>query len=81
MNINMETINKVNVAIKSTEGHFVEKAKKVICLDEIQEIYFIDGIATLTTKNHTTLPLEKNCLIIPQQVYNPYTQALERSKD
>jgi len=72
---------KINVAIKSTEGHFVEKAKKVICLDNVKEAYFVEGNAILTTKNHQTLPLEKDCLIMPQQVYNPYSKLLERSKD
>lgn len=78
----MGTIEKkINVATKSTEGHFVEKAKRVVCLDEIKEAFFIEGNSILTTKNHQTLPLEKNCLIMPQQVYNPYSRMLERSKD
>jgi len=72
---------KVNVAVKSTAGHYVEKAKQVVCLDSIKEAYFVNGEAELTTKNHQTLPLEKDCLIMPQQVYNPYSKSLERSKD
>jgi len=72
---------KVNVAEKSTAGHYVEKAKQVICLDNVKEAYFVEGNAELTTKNHLTLPLEKDCLIMPQQVYNPYKQSLERSAD
>lgn len=72
---------KVNVAEKSTAGHYVEKSKQVICLDEIKEAYFVEGNAELTTKNHQTLPLESNCLIMPQQVYNPYSKSLERSND
>lgn len=75
----MET--KVNVAVQSTAGHFVEKAKKVVCLDNVKEAFFVEGNAELTTKNHQTLPLEKDCLIMPQQVYNPYKQMLERSRD
>jgi len=71
----------VNIAEQSTAGHYVEKAKKVVCLDNVKEAFFVEGNAELTTKNHTTLPLEKNCLIMPQQVYNPYSQSLERSKD
>lgn len=77
----MKTKVKENVAKNSTAGHFVEKAKKVICLNEIKEAYFVEGEAELTTKNHQTLPLEKDCLIMPQQVYNPYSKSLERSKD
>lgn len=76
-----KTVVKENVAKKSTAGHFVEKSKKVVCLDEIKEAYFIEGEAELTTKNHQTLPLEKDCLIMPQQVYNPYSKSLERSRD
>lgn len=72
---------KINVAINSTEGHFVEKAKQVICLDEVKEAFFVEGKAELTTKNHQTLSLEQDCLIMPQQVYNPYLKSLERSKD
>lgn len=77
----MNTIEKVNVAKTSTEGHFIEKHKQVICLDEQKEIFFVEGDAVLTTKNHQTLPLEKDCLIVPQQVYNPYSRMLERSRD
>lgn len=72
---------KVNVAKLSSKGHYVEKAKKVVCLDEIKEAFYVDGNAELTTENHQTLPTEKDCLIMPQQVYNPYTKSLERSKD
>ena len=76
-----EVLEKVNVANQSTAGHFVEKSKQVICLDEVKEAFFVEGNAELTTKNHQTLPLEKDCLIMPQQVYNPYSQSLERSRD
>jgi hypothetical protein len=77
----METKVKENVAKNSTAGHYVEKAKRVVCLDTIKEAYFVEGESELTTKNHQTLPLEKDCLILPQQVYNPYSKLLERSKD
>lgn len=72
---------KINIAKQSTEGHFVEKAQKVVCLDGTKEAFFIEGDAELSTKNHQTLPLESDCLIMPQQVYNPYSQSLERSQD
>lgn len=75
------TIVKENVAKNSTSGHYVEKAKQVICLDETKEAFFVEGEAVLTTKNHFTLPMERDCLIMPQQVYNPYSKMLERSKD
>lgn len=74
---------RVNVAVNSTEGHYVEKAKQVIELNKDVEAFFVEGEAILTTKEnkHQTLPMEKDCLIIPQQVYNPYTKMLERSRD
>ncbi len=72
---------KVNVATKSTNGHFVENHKQVVCLDGVKEAFYVDGDAILTTYNHETLPLEKDCLIMPQQVYNPYSKSLERSRD
>lgn len=76
-----QTLEKVNVAKQSTAGHYVEKHKRVVCLDEVKEAYFVEGEAELTTKNHQTLPLEKDCLIIPQNVYNPFKQIFERSRD
>jgi hypothetical protein len=81
MNTETLTLEKVNVAKKSSNGHYVVKHKKVVCLDEIKEAYFVEGIAELETLNHQTLPMEKDCLIMPQQVYNPYSKSLERSKD
>ena len=80
----METTTEVkgiNVAEKSTQGHYVKKAKQVICLDGTKEAFFVEGDAELTTANHQTLPLEKDCLIMPQQVYNSYSKSLERSRD
>lgn len=76
--MSIETLT--NVAPQSTKGHFVKKVKTV-CLDAVQEAFFVEGDATLVTENHTTLPLEKDCLIMPQQVFNPFTHLLERSKD
>lgn len=72
---------KVNVATQSTAGHYVENADKVVCLDEVSESFFVHGKSILTTKNHTTLQMEESCLIVPQQVYNPYSKMMERSMD
>lgn len=71
---------ETNVAPKSTKGHYV-KGAKVINLDETIEAFYVAGDATLVTENHQTLPLQKNCLVMPQQVYNHYSKMLERSKD
>jgi hypothetical protein len=81
MSTKTETLEKVNVAKKSTNGHYVVKHKKVVCLNEIKEAFFVNGEAELETINHKTLPMEKDCLIMPQQVYNPYSKSLERSRD
>lgn len=76
----MEQELLTNVAKTSTEGHFV-KGVPTVCLNEIREAYFVEGEASLVTKNHQTLPLEKDCLIMPQQVYNAFEKRLRRSQD
>lgn len=76
-----QTLRRVNVAPSSTEGHYVNNAKKVVDLDEVTEAFFIEGKSTLETKNHTTLEMEEDCLINCQQVYNPFTKMMERSRD
>ncbi len=77
----MKETEKINIAPTSTEGHFIEKAKKVINLDTINETFYIEGGGILTTKNHTTLPIEEDCLITCQNVYNPLLKSFERTKD
>jgi len=78
----MKTVEKmVNVAPTSDEGHFVKGAKKVVNLDMVTEAFFIEGESELVTKNHTTLQQKEDCLIVCQQVYNPFSKMMERSKD
>lgn len=72
---------KVNVAPSSTEGHFIEDAKSVINLDITNETFLVEGKSKLTTKNHTTLEIEEDCLITCQKVYNPFSKLFERSAD
>lgn len=73
---------KINVASKeSTSGHFATGAKKVVMLDEITETSFIEGDCVLSTKNHTDLEMKSDCLITIQNVYNPLTKMLEKSRD
>lgn len=74
-------VNKINVAPSSTEGHFVEKAKKVVELDKINETFMVKGGGLLTTKNHTTLEIKGDSLITCQRVYDPFKQMFERSRD
>ena len=71
----------VNVAPSSTSGHYIQKAKKVVNLDAVAETFLVVGESDLVTKNHTTLQQKKTCLITTQQVYNPFAQMFERSKD
>lgn len=72
---------KVNVAPSSTEGHFIEEATNVVNLDEVRETFFVEGKSKLTTKNHTSLKIEEDCLITCQNVYNPFSKMFEKSKD
>lgn len=72
---------KINVAPSSIEGHFIEDAKSVINLDNITETFLVEGKSRLTTKNHTTLEIDDDCLITCQNVYNPFVKMFEKSKD
>lgn len=71
----------VNVATKSTSGHYVKNYENIVCLDEVKEAFFVEGESVLQTKNHTTLKMKKDCLIMPQQVYNPFSKNFERAID
>jgi len=75
------TIEKVNVAPSSTEGHFVKGAEQVINLDNVNETFLVKGKATLETKNHTSLQIEEDCLITCQVVYNPFAKMYSKSQD
>jgi len=77
----MQALKRINIAPSSVEGHYVEKSKNVVNLDEINETFLIEGGGMLTTKNHTSLPIEEDCLITCQQVYNPFQKSFEKSKD
>lgn len=79
--MNTTTVKKVNVAPSSTHGHFIEGAKQVINLDDVNETFQVKGKSQLTTNNHTTLELEEDCLITCQTVYNPFTNAFNKSRD
>lgn len=72
---------KVNVAPSSTEGHFIEEATNVVDLDVVNETFLVEGKSKLTTKNHTTLEIEEDCIITCQKVYNPFSKMFEKSRD
>lgn len=74
-------INKVNVAPSSTHGHFIEGAKQVVNLDNVNETFHVKGESELTTNNHTTLKMKEDCLITCQTVYDPFTGAFNKSRD
>ncbi len=76
-----KTAKKVNVAPSSTSGHYIEKAKTVVNLDEVNETFFVEGVSELTTKNHTTLKNDEDCLITSQVVYDQIENVFEMSGD
>lgn len=75
----MQTV-RTNVALSSTEGHFV-KGAEVIDLDAVNETFLVKGKAVLETKNHTDLEIKEKCLITCQTVYNPFSRMFEKSRD
>lgn len=75
------TIERVNVAPSSTEGHFIKGAKQVINLDKVNETFLVEGAAILETKNHTTLEIKESCIISCQVVYNPFEKMYSKSRD
>lgn len=79
--MNKETQTLVNVAPSSTEGHFIKGAKQVVNLDKINETFLVKGLATLETKNHTSLEIEEDCIITCQVVYNPFEKMYTKSRD
>lgn len=72
---------KVNVAPSSTEGHFIEGSINVVDIDVVNETFLVEGKSRLTTKNHTTLEIEEDCIITCQKVYNPFSKMFEKSRD
>lgn len=76
-----QELKGTNVAPSSTTGHFVQGAKNVVNLDEINETFFVEGRSELVTKNHTTLKQNESCIITTQVVYNPFAKMFEKSKD
>lgn len=72
---------RVNVAPQSTTGHYVEKARKVVDLDNINETFYVEGKSQMTTKNHTTLKLNSDVLVTCQTVYDPFGKMYQRSRD
>lgn len=77
----MKTKKLINVAPSSDEGHFVKGADKVVDLDNVTEAFFVEGESELVTKNHTSLSMKEDCLIMCQMVYNPFEKMYERSRD
>jgi len=79
----MKTIERINVAPSSTEGHFVKGAKRVVNLDTINETFLVevDETTILETKNHTSLEIKEDSLITCQVVYNPFSNMYSKSRD
>lgn len=82
MNTETKTPTRVNVTPSSTEGHFIVGAKQVVDLDKVNETFLIEGVATLETKNHTSLEIKTPMsLITCQQVFNPFSGMFSKSRD
>lgn len=77
----LETTKKVNVAPSSDSGHYIQEARKVINLDNVNETFYVEGKSKMVTKNHTTLDIDSDCLVTCQMVYNPFAKMYEKSKD
>lgn len=77
----MKMSQKINVAPTSTEGHFVHDATRVVNLDNENETFLVKGKSKLTSANHTTLEMSEDCLITCQQVYDPFAETFNKSKD
>ena len=71
----------VNIAPSSDSGHFIQDARKVVNLDEVNETFFVEGKSKMVTKNHTTLNINTDCLVTCQVVYDPFAKMYEKSKD
>lgn len=78
-----QTLEAINVAPSSTEGHYVhtKSQENVIEIDNISEVFKVNGPSTLSAKKHTTLKMQESCLITCQVVYDPFAQGFRRSKD
>lgn len=78
-----KTIEKINVAPSSTEGHYIKGAKQVVNLDKINETFLVEVTETtiLETKNHTSLEIKEDCLVTCQVVYNPFQKMYSKSRD
>jgi hypothetical protein len=73
--------NQINVAPNSTHGHYINNAKNVIVIDQVKEAFLTEGDSTMTSKNNNETQILDGSLIMPQQVYNPFSKLYERSKD
>ena len=75
----------VCVAPRSTNGHYVKDAARVICLDEIEEIYEVQvsegKCAKLVTANHGEQVIKEDCTIYHQDSINPFTGIIEKARD
>ena len=81
----MKTLsNGVNVAPRSSSGHFVKKAQ-VVNLDETQEIYSCNvdegETATLETSNHGEITLKEDFTVFTQNAYNPFSKEITKQLD
>ncbi len=74
---------KANIAPSSTHGHFLQNAKNVVNLDEINETFLVEveGETEMVSENHLDLPVNEDCLVICQKTFNGFSALYERSQD
>lgn len=67
-----------NVALKSSNGHFVRGAEKVIMMDEKEEAFDVkckEGkSAFLVTQNHGAFVMDEDFSVFNQKALNPFTE-------
>jgi|694.fasta_scaffold54317_2 hypothetical protein len=74
----------INVApASSTAGHFATEVeeRQIVVIDKQKDFRLIEGKSLLTTDKHTNLPMDKDCMVFPQTVFNPFLKLYENSKD
>lgn len=79
-----QTLEKKSVAPSSSHGHFIADHEQVIDLDLVNETFHVKtgGKPTrMETENHTTLNIQRDCLVTCQMVYNPFSEMFNRSVD
>lgn len=81
----MNSANAVNVATKSTNGHFVKEAKQVVMISEKEESFNVfvgpSREAVLQSENHGDITIKEDCTVLHQDQYNPFSEIVLKRLD